>query len=97
MIILRKKILQLFKSSERKNSSTTKYKNKVKSIKSGLHLFSRMYIACQATSGDMNTFFEHENHCWALSLAENNLIRFGEKSDLLKCFGTRTLQHLQWR
>ena len=33
----------------------------------------------------MNTFFEHENHSWPPSLAENNLMRFGEKSDLLKC------------
>ena len=100
MIILRKNILQLCKSSGRKNSSTAKYKNKVKSMKSGLHFFSRMYIACQATSGDMNTFFEHENHCWPLSLAENYLMRFGEKSDLLKCLETQTLrlrQHLQWR
>ena len=54
--------------------------------------FSRMYIACQATSGDMNTFFEHENHCWPLYLAENNLMRFGEKSALLKCLETRTLR-----
>ena len=77
--------LQLFKSNEGKNSSTAKYKNKVKSMQSGLHLFSRMYIACQATSGDMNTLFEHENHYWPLSLAENNLMRFGEKSDLVKC------------
>ena len=75
-----------------KHSSTAKYKNKVKSIKSGLHLFSRMYIACQATSGDMNTLFEHENHCWPLYLAENNLMRFGEKSALLKCLETRTLR-----
>ena len=61
-------------------------------MKSGLHLFSGMYIACQVASGDMNTFFEHENHCWPLSLAENNLLRFGEKSDLLKCLETRTLR-----
>ena len=61
-------------------------------MQSGLHLFSRMYIACQATSGDMNTLFEHENHYWPLSLAENNLMRFGEKSDLLKCLETPTLR-----
>ena len=61
-------------------------------MQSGLHLFSRMYIACQAASGDRNTLFEHENHYWPLSLAENNLMRFGEKSDLLKCLETLTLR-----
>ena len=82
---LRKNILQLFKSGERKTSSTAKYRSEVKSLKSGLHLFSRMYIACQATSGDINTFLEHENHYWPLSLAENNLMR-------LKCLETLTLR-----
>ena len=86
MIIL----IQLFKSSERENLPTAKYKNKVKSMKSGLHLFSRMSIACQTKSGDMNTFLEHENHYWPLSLAENNLMRFDEKSDFLKCLETLT-------
>ena len=54
--------------------------------------FSKMYIACQATSDDMNTFFEHENHYWQLFLAENNLMLFGEKSSLLKCLETVTLR-----
>ena len=67
---IKKNILHLFKSNEGKNSSTAKYKNEVKSMQSGLHLFSRMYIACQATSGDINTLFEHENHYWPLSLAK---------------------------
>ena len=62
-------------------------------MKSGLHLFSRMYIACQATSGDMNTFFEHENHCWPLSLAENYLMRFGEKST---CWNVWKLKPYVW-
>ena len=57
-------------------------------MKSGLHLFSRMNIACQATSGDMNTFFEYENDYWPLSLAENNLMHFGKKSDLLNSLET---------
>ena len=61
-------------------------------MKSGLHHFSRMYIAFQATSGGMNTFFEHENHYWPISLAENNLMSFGEKSDCLKCLGTVALR-----
>ena len=57
-------------------------------MKSDLQLFSRMSISCQARNDDMNTFFEHENHSWLPSLAENNLMRFGEKSDLLKCLET---------
>ena len=49
-----------------------------------------MYIASQATSGDINTFFEHENHYWPLFLAENNLLRFVKKSDFLKWLETLT-------
>jgi len=33
----------------------------------------------------MDVFFEHENHAWPPSLAENNSMRHGNKADLLKC------------
>ena len=33
----------------------------------------------------MDAFFEHENHAWQSSLAENNSMRHGNKADLLKC------------
>lgn len=75
--------LQLFKYGERKVPS--KMKSKLSNMKSDLQLFSRMYISCQARNGDMDVFFQHENHSWPPSLAENNMMRLGEKADLLKC------------
>ena len=54
-------------------------------MKSDLELFSRMYISCQAREGEMDIFFEHENHAWPPSLAENNSMCHGNKAHLLKC------------
>ncbi|KAH3774844.1 hypothetical protein DPMN_176237 [Dreissena polymorpha] len=44
-----------------------------------------MYISCQVRDGDLDIFFEHKNHAWPPSIAENNKIRLGSKADLLKC------------
>ena len=57
--------LQLFKTGERKVAPLKK--SKLSSLKSDLQLFSRKYISCQARNGDMDTFFQHENHSWSLS------------------------------
>jgi len=43
-------------------------------MKSNLELFSRMYIYSQARKKEIDVFFEHENHAWPQSLAENNSI-----------------------
>lgn len=75
--------LQLFKYGERKVPS--KMKSKLSNMKGDLQLFSRMYISCQARNGDMDVFSQQENHSWPLSLGENNMMRLGEKADLLKC------------
>ena len=44
-----------------------------------------MYISCQTRDGDLDTFFEHENHAWPPSLAENNEMRPAKKAELLTC------------
>ena len=44
-----------------------------------------MYISCQVRDGDLDIFFEHKNHAWPPSIAENNKMRLGIKADLLKC------------
>ena len=75
--------LPLFKSGEKK--SQTKTKAKLSTLKSDLQLFSRMYISCQSRDGEMDIFFEHENHAWPPSLAESNSMRATNKADLLKC------------
>ena len=54
-------------------------------MKTDVQLFSRMYIACQSRDGDLDTFFEHENHPWPPSLAEQNRPRSGNKSELVTC------------
>jgi hypothetical protein len=73
----------LFKSGENKSSS--KAKAKLSTLKSDLQLFSRLYISCQSRDGEMDMFFEHENHAWPPSLAESNAMRTSNKADLLKC------------
>ena len=42
-----------------------------------------MYIACQSRDGDLDTFFEHENHAWPPSLASNDRMNQTAKSDLV--------------
>ena len=48
-------------------------------------LFSQMYISCQSNEGDLDTFFEHENHPLPPALAGNNEINETTKSDLMTC------------
>ncbi|MES9884486.1 MAG: hypothetical protein ABW185_26880, partial [Sedimenticola sp.] len=66
-------------------SKTVGKYSKVSSMKSDIQLFSRMYIACQNRDGNLDAFFERENHAWPPSLADNNVLRAGNKSELLKC------------
>ena len=44
-----------------------------------------MYIAGQGRDGDLDTFLNHENHPWPPSLAQNNIMHLGNKSDLMHC------------
>ncbi len=74
--------LTLFKSNSRK---PRKKDTKAAGMKSDVQLFPRMYIACQNRDGDLDTFFKHENHAWPPSLAENDMMRATNKSDLLTC------------
>ena len=83
MTLYQRTILQMFKSGQKKASS--KSKAKVSCLKSDLQLLSRMYISCQAREGEIGVFFEHKNHAWPPSLAENNLMYQGNKANLLKC------------
>ncbi len=52
--------------------------SKVSNMKSGLQLFSRMHVSSQVRNGDMDIFFQHKNHSWPPSLAENNFMALGE-------------------
>ncbi len=54
-------------------------------MKSDVRLFSKMYNTCQSREGELDFFFEHENHPWPPAFADNNSLRQGNKSDLMKC------------
>jgi len=59
--------------------------SKLAAVKNDCSLFSRLYIACQTRSGNLNAFFSHENQPYPPSLSDNGNLRFGCKSDLLAC------------
>uniref|UniRef100_UPI00358F6B91 uncharacterized protein n=1 Tax=Myxine glutinosa TaxID=7769 RepID=UPI00358F6B91 len=63
----------------------SKAKQIVTSLKSDCALFSRLYIACQTRDGDLDNFFQHENHAYPPSLSQLGKLRFGSKSDLVEC------------
>ena len=75
--------LTLFKSGSKK--VRPKSKMKLANVISDVNLFSRMYISCQVRDGDLDAFFEHENHAWPPSLADNNMMHQGTKSELTSC------------
>jgi len=54
-------------------------------LRSDCNLFSRLYIATQHRSGDLDEFFTHENQPCPPSLSEFGNLRLGKKSDLLAC------------
>ena len=57
---------------------------KLAQVKTDVNLFARMYISCQSREVDMEVFFQHENHPWPPSLAENGRMRTADnKSDIL--------------
>ena len=85
-----KNILTLFKSGQGKRSSKTKVK--ISSIKSDLELFFENVLFWSGQRKEDGCIFEHENHVWPPSLAENNLMHHGNKADLLKCLEPMT-QH----
>ncbi|KAJ8043846.1 hypothetical protein HOLleu_11123 [Holothuria leucospilota] len=61
----------------------SKQTGKIAMLKNDVALFSRLYIVMQHREGDMNQFFQHENHPFPPSLSDNGRLRFAKKSDLL--------------
>ena len=59
------------------------------SLKNDCSLFSRLYIASQIRSGDLDQFFQHENQAYPPALSQMGKLRTGTKSDLVGC-----LEHL---
>ena len=55
------------------------------SLKNDCSLFSRLYIASQIRSGDLDQFFEHENQAYPPALSQMGKLRTGTKYDLVDC------------
>lgn len=75
--------LSLFKKQPIKVKS--KQKLQLQSVKDDLKLFSSMFILYKERGGDINLFFEHENHAYPPSISEYGNLRSGTKSDLILC------------
>ena len=81
---LKRNSLPLFSRPPVKQKSTKQMQ--VSTLKSNCSLFSRLYIASQIRSGDLDDFFQHENQVCPPALSQNGMLRSGTKSDLLTCF-----------
>ena len=55
------------------------------SLKNDCSLFSRLYIASQIRSGDLDQFFQHENEAYPPALSQMGKLRTGTKYDLVDC------------
>ena len=77
--------LTLFKQSFAKAKGRSVQQTKLAAARNDCSLFSKLYIACQTRSGDLDTFFVHENQPTPPSLSCDGSMRFGTKSDLLDC------------
>ena len=53
------------------------------SLKNDCSLFSRLYIASQIRSGDLDELFQHENQAYPPALSQMGKLRTGTKSDLV--------------
>lgn len=73
----------LFASRPVKNA--TKSKSLVSSLKSDCALFSRLFVTCQTRDGNLENFFEHENHAYPPSLSQFGGLRAGTKADIVTC------------
>ena len=66
-------------------TSPSKAKQMVRSLKSDCALFSRLYFTCQTREGDLENFFRHENHSYPPAMSLLGKMRLGNKADLAGC------------
>ena len=52
----------------------------MQSMNSDYNLLSRLCLACQATDGDVDQFFGHENHACTQSVSQGGNLRLGSKA-----------------
>jgi hypothetical protein len=82
MEVIRRNRCQPFKHIIPKTANSLK----VKSLKTDVALFSRLYIGCQTRNGNLDEFFQHENQPYPPALADaSGRMKHGTKSDLVGC------------
>ena len=82
--------LPLFESANTKGQSASHTESK--ELKLHIRLFSQMYISRQIRGGDTDQFFSYEMLKYPPGLTKCGEIRYGERSDLLKCLQPTPLQ-----
>ena len=80
---LKRNNLPLFRPPPIKAKSSKQLQ--LSTLKNNCSLFSRLYIASQVCSGDLDEFFQHENQACPPLLSQIGVLRSGTKSDLLSC------------
>ena len=66
--------------------SASKSKQEKSAIQDTVRLYSSLYVGCQTRKGNMDDFFQHENHSYPPSLSDLGKIRkTPSKSDFLDC------------
>ena len=73
----------LFSCSPAKTAS--KEKQQIATLKQNCSLFAQLYASCRVREGDLDDFFQRENHSCPPSLSQMGKLRSGCKSDLLDC------------
>ena len=64
----------------------SKSKQRIANLKTDCPLYADLFVACQARAGDLENFFEHENHAYPVPLSEYGKLRkCSAKSDFLQC------------
>ena len=69
---LKRNNLPLFSRPPVKQKSTKQMQ--VSTLKSNCSLFSRLYVASQIRSGDLDDFFQHENQVCPPALSQNGVL-----------------------
>ncbi len=65
----------------------SKDKLTIQNLKAERTLYSSLFIASQARGADMESFFEHENHTYPVSISQFGTSHPSKKSDVLEIFG----------
>lgn len=56
--------------AHRRRNQSQKKKAQILALKTNCTLFSRLYIACQRTDGNLDEFFSYENQTWPSALGQ---------------------------